>query len=85
MISKGGLHKRHKYILNALKKRKEIGDTTGLSYKSWRRAGMNMWADKLSPKMSKNHFRHHSFATTERYMDRYHVIDEVANFEGNIF
>lgn len=78
-IQERKLNKTHNRILERLKIKRK-----GLSFSSWRRTGMDFYAEKLIPKGLKDHARHASFVTTEKYLDRRGYIPEIAEMK-NIF
>lgn len=75
----------HAAILKKLKDTEVMPHSKGLSFRSWRKTGMDYFSNHLHPRQFKDHNRHESFATTEKYLPNRKFIKEVSVLPDNIF
>lgn len=80
-IQERKLNDRHKTPLNRLVKKGLFEMRKGISFSSWRRTGMDFYSRKLAPREFKDHNRHESFATTEKYLPHRKIISTVSNLD----
>ena len=84
-IDEKKLNKWHQRVFNKLAEEKKIEKIPGQSFQSWRRTGMDYFSHRLTPRLLKDHNRHDSFETTERYLPNRSKIDEVAQMVNDVF
>lgn len=78
MISENGINGRHKHILKVLAKAGKYEKKTGQSFSTWRRTGMDYFSKNLTPREFKDHNRHDSFQTIERYLPNRVLIPKIS-------
>ncbi len=81
LISEFGLNGRHKHILKLLARSGDYEKKTGQSFATWRRTGMDYFSRTLTPREFKDHNRHDSFQTTERYLPNRGIIPKISKLE----
>lgn len=79
------LYKRHRRVLERLKKQKRLHDIEGLTWYSWKDTGITLHAAKTSPLSTKDQAGHQDFDVTMVYYHQQQVNPEYRGLADDLF
>ena len=77
-------YKRHRKVLERLRKRGELGDIDGLTWYSWKDTGISRNANETSPLSTRDQAGHSSFDMTLKYYRAPRVIPEYKDLPNDL-